>query len=214
MDITGEMSGKFITFEGIEGCGKTTQIGLLENVLTAQGIAVARTKEPGGTPIGTKIREILLSTRHQGMDPLTELFLYVADRRQHIQEIILPALEEGKIVLCDRFADATTAYQGAGRNIPIGFLKMIHEPLIADLKPDLTLLFDLPVELAMRRIQSRRLDRLEKEEQSFHERVRQEYLKIAKAEPERICIIDATKPIEAIHQEVFQMVKQRCGLKQ
>ena len=205
--------GYFITLEGIEGCGKTTQIARLEHYFLSQGIPTLRTKEPGGTSIGTKIREILLSTKNKNMEPMTELFLYIADRRQHIHEIILPALQAGKIVLCDRYADATTAYQGAGRRISTEILKKIHKEFLENLTPHLTFLLDLPVKVAIERIKNRKLDRFETENAEFHSRVRQEYLKIAEAEKNRFTVIHATGTEEDIHEEIKRKAEQRCGLK-
>ncbi len=151
------MRGKFITFEGIEGCGKTTQIGLLDKWLRSKGYRTLLTREPGGTPIGEKIRNILLAPRFQEMFPITELLLYAAGRHQHIQEVILPALKEGKIILCDRFADATQAYQGGARKIDPKFLTALHSLAVGSLKPHLTILLDCPVATGLKRIQKRRL---------------------------------------------------------
>lgn len=208
------MRGLFITFEGIEGSGKTTQIRILEDYLRLRGHATLLTREPGGTRIGEKIRKVLLNAEFKEMHPLTELLLYAAARSQHIHEVILPALEEGKIVLCDRFYDATFAYQGQARHIDENFLKEIHRLCAEDLKPDLTLLLDCPVEMGLKRIQEREsevrgqtnLDRFEKEDFDFHEKVRQGYLKIAKAEPHRVKVIQVLDDVEAIHEKVVREI--------
>lgn len=209
------MLGTFITFEGIEGCGKSTQIKILEDYLKMRGHATVLTREPGGTAIGEKIRKVLLNAEFKNMLPLTELFLYAAARCQHVGEVIRPALEAGKIVLCDRYADATTAYQGAARAIHKPFLTKIHQLATDDLKPDLTLLLDLPVEIGLRRARERQSenfgrttdgDRFENEEALFHEKVREGYLQIAKEEPGRVKIVNALDDIETIHQNVVQEV--------
>lgn len=206
------MIGKFITFEGIEGSGKTTQIRILDGYLRLRGYTTLITREPGGTPIGEKIRQVLLNAQFKEMRSLTELFLYAAARHQHIQEIILPALQEGKIILCDRFSDATQAYQGGARGLDRNLLKTLHQTVVGKLKPDLTLLLNLPVEMGLKRIQEREpeipgqpnLDRFEKEKIDFHEKVRGEYLKIANAEPNRVKVINALEDVETIHQKIVE----------
>lgn len=208
------MSGKFITFEGIEGSGKSTQIRILADYLKLRGHEVVSSREPGGTPIGEKIRQVLLTPESKNMQPVTELFLYAAGRCQHVQEVIKPAKMAGKIVLCDRYADATTAYQGAARNIDAKLLKAIHQLATDNLKPDLTVLLDCPVELGLRRIEERQpaipglggLDRFEQEKIEFHEQVRQGYLKIAKAEPKRVRVIDALGDIHTVHEKIVEAV--------
>lgn len=208
------MAGKFITFEGIEGCGKTTQIRILNDYLSLRGHTTVLTREPGGTAIGEKIRLVLLNAAFKEMLPLTELLLYAAARCQHVHEVILPALKEGKIVLCDRYADATEAYQGGARGIDRSFLKTIHNVATGNLKPDLTILLDCPVEIGLKRTQEREsefkgqtnLDRFEKEKMDFHENVRKAYLQIAKAEPQRVKIIDALGDIEAVHEKIVEEV--------
>ena len=208
------MAGIFITFEGIEGCGKSTQIRILNDTLKAKGEDTVLTREPGGTAIGEKIRQVLLNADFKAMFPLTELLLYAAARCQHVGEVIRPALDQGKIVLCDRYADATTAYQGAARSIDKQFLKKIHQLSTNDLKPDLTLLLDCPVELGLQRTREREpelpegasMDRFEKENLEFHQRVRNGYLQIAKEEPSRVKIINALDDIETVHQNIVQEV--------
>lgn len=200
------MPGKFITFEGIEGCGKTTQIGLLDEWLRSKNYTTLLTREPGGTPIGEKIRQVLLSSQSEAMRPLTELLLYTASRYQHLEEVILPVLKEGKIVVCDRFADATRAYQGGARKIDPKLLATLHRLIVGKIKPNLTLLLDCPVETGFQRIKTRKLDRLEKETLDFHKRVRAEYIRIAKAEPKRIRIIDALGDVQTVHQKIIEAV--------
>lgn len=208
------MGGKFITFEGIEGCGKTTQIRLLEEYLKLRSHDVVLTREPGGTRIGDQIRKILLSVENRGMFPVTELFLYAAARNQHVQEVIVPALKEGKIVLCDRFADATTAYQGAARNIEKGFLDQVHFIATGGLKPDLTVVLDCPAEVGLKRARVRNEknhmegveDRFEREAMVFHEHVRQGYLDIAQEEPARVKIVNAIQSVEDVNQKIIQEV--------
>lgn len=210
------MSGKFVTFEGIEGSGKTTQIRILEDYLRVRGFATLLTREPGGTAIGEKIRQVLLNAEFKEMQPLTELLLYAAARCQHVEEVIRPALAAGKIVLCDRYADATTAYQGEARQIDKKFLKEIHQLATGNLKPDLTLLLDCPVEIGLKRIQEREseipgqtnLDRFEKEKKDFHERVRQGYLKIAQEEPQRVKVIDTLADVQTIHEKIVEEVRR------
>lgn len=198
--------GKFITFEGIEGCGKTTQITLLKGVLQKLGYKVMVTREPGGSRIGDAIREILLNPRFNEMRPMTELLLYVAGRTQHYYQIILPALKQGKMVLCDRFADSTRAYQGAARAIEPKLIEHLHRIAIDSFKPDKTLLLDLSVREGRQRIQKRKLDRLEKEALAFHRRVRQGYLKLAKREPRRIRVIPAGAAVQTVHQNILKII--------
>jgi dTMP kinase len=208
------MAGIFITFEGIEGCGKTTQIRILEDFLKLRSHDTVLTREPGGTRIGDQIRKILLSVENRGMFPVAELFLYAAARNQHVEEVINPALKDGKIVLCDRFSDATTAYQGAARKIERDFLKQVHQIATGGLKPDLTLLLDLPAEVGLKRAWDRnerekisgKEDRFEQEAVDFHERVREGYLGIAREEPSRVKIINAAEPVDTVHQRIIQEV--------
>lgn len=210
------MAGTFISFEGIEGCGKTTQIRLLDEHLRKTGYKTLLTREPGGTCISEKIRDILLSPESCGMTPETELFLYAASRNQHIAEKIIPALSEGKIVLCDRYADATTAYQGAARRLHPDTICEVHKIATGGLWPKLTILMDLPAERGLERALARNAqqhangvsDRFEREELSFHERVREGYLKIAREEPSRVMIVDATRTVEEISKVVINIVSE------
>jgi dTMP kinase len=203
----------FITFEGIEGSGKTTQIELLIPVLQADGHDCVFTREPGATEIGNKIRAILLDADHTSMLPLTELLLYEADRAQHLHEVIKPALAANKVVVSDRFFDATTVYQGYARGYNLDLIQQIHRMILGGLKPDLTLILDLPVhdglERAWQRINSQSgglpEDRFEKEAVAFHERVRQGYLTLARNEPERFRLIDASRDEQTVHKEIAEI---------
>ena len=203
-----------ITFEGIEGSGKTTQIEQLVRVLQARGYDCILTREPGATEIGLKIRAILLDAAHAEMLPLTELLLYEADRAQHIHEVIRPALMGNKVVVSDRFFDATTVYQGYGRGFDLELIDKIHQIVLDGLKPDLTLILDLPVrtglERAWQRINAQAEglpeDRFEKEAVDFHERVRHGYLTLAEEEPERFRVIDASKDEQTVHQDIARIV--------
>jgi dTMP kinase len=201
--------GFFITFEGIEGCGKTTQIRHLTARLEGKRLPFLLTREPGGTAIGDRIRQILLSSENSRMEPVTEFFLYVAARAQHVAQIVLPALRDGKTVLCDRFADATLAYQGNGRGLNLAWLEEIHERFLKGLKPDLTFLLDLPVEEGLRRAWKRmenqavKEDRFEKEALAFHRRVREGYLLLARKEPKRIVVLDGMKDEQSLHREIL-----------
>jgi dTMP kinase len=198
----------FITFEGIEGCGKTTQIGHLKSFFIEHKIPFLLTREPGGTRVGEKIRGILLSSDNAGMEPMTELFLYVADRVQHYRQVIAPALRQGKAVLCDRFSDATTVYQGFGRGLDLAWIEEIHARVLENIRPDLTFLLDLPVEVGLRRAWKRlendktQEDRFEKETLDFHRRIREGYLTLARNEPGRIIILDGMKEEEVLHREI------------
>ena len=193
------MKGRFITFEGVEGCGKSTQIELLRAQLEAEGRTVLVTREPGGPPIAESIRELLLNPGHDAMAPMAELLLYEAARAQHVAERIRPALDAGHIVLCDRFYDSTTAYQGAGRALPREIVEGLHELATGGLRPELTLLLDLSAETGLARARKRgRSDRIEQEAIDFHERVRAAFLELAQREPERITIIDAALSIENV----------------
>jgi dTMP kinase len=197
------MKGLFITFEGIEGCGKTTQIQRLNDYLRGSGHTVEVTREPGGTPIAETIREVLLDPGNHALAPMTELLLYEAARAQHVAERIRPALESGAVVLCDRFADSTTAYQGAGRSLSPEDVQRLHQLATQGVWPDLTFLIDLPVETGLDRVSLRgTADRMESETLAFHERVRQGFLELARREPRRITIIDGTQTAEAVAEAI------------
>ena len=205
-----------ITFEGIEGSGKTTQIKRLIPLLEAKGCDYMLTREPGATQVGGKIREILLDAAHSTMLPLTELLLYEADRAQHIHEVIKPALQAKKVVISDRFSDATTVYQGYGRGLDLKLIEHIHKMVLGGLKPDMTLLLDLPVQAGLERAWQRinaastsmPEDRFEKEAIDFHERVRQGYLTLAENEPERFHVIDAAQDEQAVGERISDVVSQ------
>ncbi|MDQ5987138.1 MAG: Thymidylate kinase [Syntrophus sp. SKADARSKE-3] len=202
--------GLFITFEGIEGCGKTTQMRMAGEYLASCSYPFISTVEPGGTALGSRIRDILLNRGPYALCAKAELLLFCAARSQHVQEVIAPSLDKGNVVLCDRFADATVAYQGYARGLDVSFIKTLTDFSADHLKPDLTLLFDLDVKQglsrAFGRIANRRgqaaEDRFEREEISFHDKVREGYLTLARQDPERFRIIDASPGISAIQREV------------
>ncbi len=198
--------GLFITFEGIEGCGKTTQIELLAPWLKARGHTVCVTYEPGGTLLGQEIRKILLSPNFSPAKE-TELLLYLAERAEHVEKVIRPGLEESKIVLCDRYHDSTLAYQGYGRGLEFEWVNNLFKQLKWP-KPDLTFLLDCPVEVGFKRLRGRSLDRIEGEKMAFHQRVREGFLSLAQMEPERIKVIDATQSIENIQIQIREWIKQ------
>lgn len=211
--------GSFITFEGIEGSGKTTQIRLLFDYLRSHDLEVRMTREPGGTVIGEKIRGILLDPATRGLIPRAELFLYAAARLQHIEEVIQPALDEGKVILCDRFMDATVAYQGYGREIPLNEVKVVSSLVTVDLKPDLTILLDLPVEAGLSRARERNLSdaasatsRFEQEDLEFHQRVRDGYLHLAAAERGRVKIVPADQPADKVARQIQGIVSRALKL--
>lgn len=209
------MSGFFVTFEGIEGCGKTTQAARLKAALEKQGRSVVLTREPGGTAIGTKVREILLDPATKGLAPLAELLLYEADRAQHVAETIRPALESGKVVLCDRFADASTAYQGAARGLSHDTVEALNRIATGGLEPHLTLLLDVPPKVSVDRARERavkagsRPDRFEREDLPFHEAVRDGYLEIAARRPGRFVRIDANRAVDEVARDVLDVVSAR-----
>ena len=203
--------GMFISLEGVEGCGKSTQAELLTEHIAELGHPVIRTHEPGGTPIAEEIREILLEPRNSEMKHITELLLYLAARAQHVAQLILPALDEGKVVVCERFSDATFAYQGYARGLDLGHLKRVNEMATGGLEPDLTLLLDLDAETGLSRKQHDQRDCLENESANFHNKVREAYLTIARQSPERVQVIDAKRPIEDIHLSIKECVDQRLA---
>lgn len=210
--------GCFITFEGIEGCGKTTQIKLLEAHLLNQGFTVILTREPGGCDIADQIRAILLDAANKSMTSSAELLLYAAARSQHVAEIIKPALAAGFIVLCDRFTDATVAYQGCGRGLDLTTITSLNAMAAAGVKPQLTILLDCPVEVGLQRAFARinssdgaREDRFELESKLFHQRVREGYLQLAKAEADRFITIDGSKPVQETHAAISAAVMARIA---
>jgi dTMP kinase len=211
------LRGKFITFEGIDGSGKSTQLRLLAGDLRVRGLEVLTTMEPGGTPLGRRLREAFLETE-ENVSPLAELLLFAADRAQHVNFLVKPALEQGKIVISDRYADATFAYQGAGRGFDEETVNQVIKLATGNLKPDLTLFFDIPIEKAILRTNSRSNDetvknRMDKETTEFYTRVRDAYLKIAESEPQRFRKVDANGSIDEIHGRVSEIIKEFIGEK-
>jgi dTMP kinase len=193
-----------ITFEGVEGAGKTTLAQHLADWLRAQGVSVRLTREPGGSPLGEHLRPLLL---HEPLDAWAELFLFLADRRQHTLQVILPALEQGAWVLCDRYADSTLVYQGYGRGLDIALIRRLNALATGDLTPDLTVLIDLPVEDALARANAP--NRFEAETLAFHTRIREGYLQLACAEPRRFLVLDGLQPLEALQASLEQAVRER-----
>ena len=196
------MSSAFVTLEGIEGVGKSTNLGYLEQLLVAAGQKVVVTREPGGTPLGEEIRRWVLEGDHSNLSAEVEALLMFAARAQHLDQIIRPALADGAWVVCDRFTDATIAYQGGGRGAATEFLEQLKRAVQLDLEPDLTLLFDATVEVGQERIADRVHDHFEREDRAFFDRVRATYLELAERYPERIKRIDAAQPLEAVKQEL------------
>lgn len=202
------MRGKFITFEGIDGAGKSTHIQWLADQLTARGKTVVTTREPGGTPLGEKLRALLLA---EPMHLETEALLMFAARREHLAEVIEPALAAGTWVISDRFTDATVAYQGGGRGLSLDKLKVLEDWVHGHLQPDLTLLFDLPLAVAQARIGKERiLDRFEQEEADFHERVRQCYLQRAGQSNGRIQVVQADRTVDEIKKSIEELISIIC----
>jgi len=200
--------GRFITVEGTEGAGKSTQMNAMRAFLETKGIAVLMTREPGGTPLGEAIRALLLNPDYHGMSVDTELLLVFAARAEHLKNVIQPALERGQWVLSDRFTDATFAYQGGGRGMPAVRIAVLEEWVQGGLRPDLTLLFDLPIKIGMARIAARgRPDRFEREELAFFERIRTTYLQRAEAEPGRFRCIDATQTVDRVSSSVIEALE-------
>ena len=204
--------GFFISLEGGEGAGKSTQHRRIVEWLSSQGRTVVEAREPGGTPVSEQIRQVLLDTRNAGLNATAELLLMFAARSQLVQEVILPALADGNVIVCDRFADASYAYQGGGRQLGAETVAKVEQLVLKDLQPDLTLLFDIPVELGMTRVAGRgEADRFEVESVKFFERVRKAYLQRAAANPERFRIIDASQDQEQVWNQVETILKAGLG---
>lgn len=211
--------GKFITFEGLDGVGKSTQLENLATYLRERGIDVITTREPGGTALGEKLRSVLLSSRTSGLSPLAELALMFADRAQHIDEQILPGLERGQWVLCDRFTDSSEAYQGGGRELGSETVLQLHKILCRDLQPDLTILMLSDVARTVARARRRNVEqskemehdenRFEKENRAFHNRVLAGYMAIVKRAPQRVVPVDAADPIAKVHKKIVAIVEER-----
>ncbi len=218
----GKTRGKFITFEGLDGVGKSTQQENLARWLREQGVDVLTTREPGGTPLGEKLRQVLLSSRTQGLSPLAELALMFADRAQHIDEFILPALARGQWVLCDRFTDSSEAYQGGGRQLGSEAVLQLHRTLCHNLKPDLTILMVSDMARSVNRARRRNQqnstqdqhdeNRFEKENRAFYKRVQEAYLAIATRELNRVVQVDATEPVAKVHKKMVDIVQERFDL--
>jgi dTMP kinase len=219
--------GKFITFEGLDGSGKSTQVEKLARSLRARGVSVVVTREPGGTTTGEKIRDVLLHSATAGLSPLTEMALMFASRAQHIHEVILPALAEGRVVLCDRFTDSTEAYQGAGRKLGTRPVLQLHEILCGNLQPDLTIVLDNEVSFSIERARRRNRkvkagksekatekdeNRFEQENRAFFGRVRQAYLAIAAREPNRVHVINARGTPAETHAVIMELVRKKLKM--
>lgn len=215
--------GRFITIEGLDGCGKSTQLRRLAEVLRADGIEVVETREPGGTPIGDEVRALLLDSRTMGMSPWAELALMFASRAQQIDEVILPAVTSGKWVLCDRFTDSSEAYQGAGRGLGSDAVLRVHEVICRGLQPDMTIYMDSDVEHSVNRARRRNQratdsspgdkneNRFEQESRAFFERVQDAFRAIAKREPERVFTVDARQPADKVHPQILAAVRRRLA---
>lgn len=213
--------GRFITFEGLDGSGKSTQLERLAGKLRAQGVSVVTTREPGGTETGEKIRQLLLDTRTLGLTPTAELALMFASRAQHIQQVILPALNSGQIVICDRFTDSSEAYQGGGRQLGSEPVLNLHRVICGNLQPDLTILMDSDLDASVDRAHRRNAqrnvgthdeDRFERESREFFTRVWNAYIEIAKREPRRVVVVDARGTPEQTHARIMKIVAERLGI--
>ncbi|MFO1189190.1 MAG: dTMP kinase [Alphaproteobacteria bacterium] len=206
-------AGRFITFEGGEGSGKSTQIKLLAEALGRRGLDLIVTREPGGTPAGERIRDILLGREHPKLDPMTEALLHFAARREHLVQVIWPALDRGTWVLCDRFADSTLAYQGHGLGLDEQAIHHLYRLAVGAFVPDHTIILDLPVASGLDRARKRNGtgDRYEDRDVAFHERLRQAYLGLARAEPARCAVIDASGPIARVHAAIMASVDRKFG---
>jgi dTMP kinase len=204
------MKGKFITMEGIEGVGKTTNMEYLQHLISAAGKELVVTREPGGTPLGEVIRGLLLDPHYTGMDADCELQLMFAARAEHLAKVIRPAIEAGKWVLCDRFTDATYAYQGGGRGLDTDKIAALEQLVQGDFRPDLTLLLDVPVKIGLARAGNRSApDRFEQEQVEFFERVRQAYLDMARTHDGRYRVIDASQPLEAVQEQLASVFRSQ-----
>jgi dTMP kinase len=207
-------AGKFVTFEGGEGAGKSTQVGLLAAALRRSGIAVRTTREPGGSPGAEAVRRLLLEGEVERWDPVSEALLLVAARRDHVGRVIRPSLRQGIWVVSDRFADSTIAYQGYGKGVPLDELRALHRIALGDFEPDLTVILDVPTELGLARAVARSsADRFERLDCEFHERLRRGFREIAAANPIRCALIDASGDPQTVHQAVLAKVEQHLGMR-
>jgi dTMP kinase len=215
--------GIFITFEGIDGCGKTTQMRLLIDRLRATGYDVLETAEPGGTRIGTQVRRILLDSANQELSPTAELLLYFACRAQNVDEWIKPAIEQGQIVISDRFTDSTVAYQGAGRGLGVQTVMQLHEIACRGVNPDLTIIVDIDLETSLGRAKKRNKTlseqqqpdetRMDEQAVEFHRKARDAYAELARTESSRICVIDGRRSIEAIAEDIWRVVRENLDVR-
>lgn len=206
-----ELKGVFITFEGCEGCGKTTQAELLKEYLLSKGKDVVLVREPGGTLVGEKIREILLDPAHDRLAPVTEALLFAADRAQQLKEVIVPSLEKGWVVVGDRYVDSSLAYQGVGRGCGLEGVKNLNEWATGGIQPDLTLFLDLPVETGLKRASGEECDRIEMESVEFHKNVRHAYDMLLRLFSHRMVLVDAKGPPQAVHSRVVQEAGRVLG---
>ena len=210
--MPGRQRGRFITFEGIDGSGKTTQIRMLARHLRRKGFAVVVTREPGGTPIADRIRQVLLSRSSTGMEPTAEVLLYFASRAENVEKIIRPALEQGKIVISDRFTDASVAYQGHGRQLGTGIVRRLHRFVCGDLQPDVTLVLEIDPEASIKRARRRNTtnrrdeSRLEHETRDFYQRVIRGYRRLARTEPRRVKLIDGDASPKSVHESIVAVL--------
>jgi dTMP kinase len=207
------MKGWFVTFEGVDGCGKSTQADLLRQRFSREGFSTVATREPGGTVIAEKIRGLLVDPFNREMVDECELLLYLAARAQHVREKILPELEQGAIVICDRFQDATLAYQGFGRKLPLEKLRQLNSFATGNISPDLTFIFDIPVEKAFERLAAMKkpIDRLESGGHEFFERIRHGYQTLAAESPDRILLFDGTLPVEVLAEKVYARMIEKIN---
>jgi dTMP kinase len=197
----------FITFEGLDGAGKGTQLKLLLEYLDQKGVPYVFTREPGGTPLAERIREVLLDPAHSGMNVITEAFLFAAGRADHVNTVIRPALQAGKVVICDRYVDSSLVYQGLAGGLPLEFLMQINEMATGGLKPHRTIMLDLPLAVARDRL-AKEADRIEQKDDWYHEQVRAGYLELAKADPRRIKIVDASGSVESVQAQIRKLVDE------
>jgi dTMP kinase len=207
-------AGRFVTLEGIEGAGKSTVAKLVRVWLETHGVPVRLTREPGGTPLAERVRQIVLEHGAEPLSPVTETLLMFAARALHVEQVIAPALSRGEWVVCDRFTDATRAYQGSGRGVDRALIDALAQAVHPDISPDCTLLLDLPVATGLTRARSRQLagaDRFEAETAAFFEKVRAGYLALAAAEPQRLAVIDAAQPLDAVERQVVAILERLCA---